>query len=51
MAENAEAATKGGAIAKQARKSLEAKTGKPVVTGENFLPPGGAKARKLTRKD
>ncbi|MDP1525567.1 MAG: hypothetical protein Q8M20_07140 [Rhodocyclaceae bacterium] len=50
MAENADAATKGGAIAKQARKALEAKTGKPVVTGENFLPPGGAKARKLTKK-
>jgi len=51
MAENAEAATKGGVIAKQARKTLEAKTGKPVVTGENFLAPGGTKARKLTRKD
>lgn len=39
MAENKAAATKGGAIAKQARKSLEAKTGKPVVSGDNFLPP------------
>lgn len=50
MAENAEAATKGGAIAKQARKALEAKTGKRVVTGENFLPPEGAKPRRVTKK-
>ena len=51
MAENAEAAIKGGTIAKQARKALEAKTGKPVVTGENFLPPASGKSRKLTKKD
>lgn len=50
MAENTEAASKGGAIAKQARKALEAKTGKPVVTGENFLPPAGAAPRKVTKK-
>lgn len=36
--ENAKASKKGGAIAKNARKELEAKTGKSVVTGENFLP-------------
>jgi DNA-damage-inducible protein D len=29
---------KGGAIVKDARFALEAKTGKSVVTGENFLP-------------
>ncbi len=40
MDENKVAAKKGGDIAKQARKSLEAKTGKAVVSGENFLPPG-----------
>lgn len=40
MAENKVAATKGGTIAKQARKALEAKTGRAVVSGENFLPPG-----------
>ena len=40
MAENKVAATKGGAIAKQARKALEGKTGRAVVSGENFLPPG-----------
>jgi hypothetical protein len=39
MAENKVAATKGGTIAKQARQALEAKTGRPVVTGESFLPP------------
>lgn len=40
MAENKVAATQGGAIAKQARKELEAKTGRPVVSADNFLPPG-----------
>lgn len=39
MFENAKASKKGGNIAKQARLDLEAKTGKSVVTGENFLPP------------
>ncbi len=39
MAENAEAGTKGGKIARRARTELEQKTGKSVVTGENFLPP------------
>lgn len=37
--ENAKAGKKGGAIAKNARKALESKTGKNVVTGENFLKP------------
>ena len=37
--ENAKAGKKGGAVAKNARKELESKTGKSVVTGENFLPP------------
>jgi hypothetical protein len=31
-------AKKGGKIAKDARKALEQKTGKPIITGENFLP-------------
>lgn len=39
LQENAKAGKKGGAIAKNARKALEDKTGKSVVTGENFLPP------------
>jgi DNA-damage-inducible protein D len=42
--ENAEAGRQGGGIARRARRELEAKTGRRVVTGENFLPPG--KARK-----
>jgi DNA-damage-inducible protein D len=36
---NAEAAQKGGSIAGNARKALEEKTGKKVVSTENFLPP------------
>ena len=40
MPENAEAGRKGGAIAGGARRELEAKSGRKVVTGENFLPPG-----------
>jgi len=40
MGENAEAGKKGGKIAKRARRELEQKTGRSVVTGENFLPPG-----------
>ena len=31
-------AKKGGKIAKDARKALEQKTGKSVITNENFLP-------------
>ncbi len=44
LSENAKAGKKGGAIAKDARFALEAKTGKSVITGENFLP--GANAKK-----
>jgi hypothetical protein len=40
---NAKAGKKGGAVARNARKELESKTGKSVVTGENFLPPGKSK--------
>jgi hypothetical protein len=45
MEENAEAGKKGGKIAKMARLELEEKTGKRVVTGENFLPPKPEKKR------
>ena len=38
LTENAKAGKKGGAIAKNARLELESKTGKSVVTGDNFLP-------------
>jgi DNA-damage-inducible protein D len=44
--ENAKAGKKGGAIARNARNELEAKTGKNVVTGENFLPPKKAGKKK-----
>ncbi len=43
IAENAGAGKKGGAIARNARRELEARTGKSVVTGENFLPPSKTK--------
>jgi len=42
MAKNKTAAKTGGKIAKRARLELEAKTGKKVVTGENYLPPCNA---------
>ncbi len=45
LLENAKAGKKGGAIAKDARLALEAKTGKRVVTGENFLPPAKEKEK------
>jgi hypothetical protein len=47
MDENKGAAKKGGAIAKQARKALEAKTGKAVVSRENFLPPATPRPKKV----
>jgi DNA-damage-inducible protein D len=50
LIENAKAGKKGGAVAKNARKELEAKTGKSVVTGENFLPPGKEKKSLLPKK-
>jgi len=39
LRENAKAGKMGGAVAKNARKELESKTGKNVVTCENFLAP------------
>ena len=50
MAENSRAAKQGGTIAKQVRNALEAKTGKPVVSGENFLPTDTVKTLKKGRK-
>jgi hypothetical protein len=46
LQQNAVASKKGGAIAKDARTALENKTGKSVVTGENFLPPTKKKLNK-----
>ena len=45
MNENKVAGKKGGGVARKARRDLEDKTGRSVVTGDNFLPPG---KRKLT---
>ncbi len=41
--ENAKASVRGGNVARNARKELETKTGKSVITGENFLPPAKPK--------
>ena len=41
--QNAIAGKKGGKIAKDARLALEQKTGKKVITSENFLPPSKGK--------
>ncbi|MFA4839149.1 MAG: BRO family protein [Candidatus Neomarinimicrobiota bacterium] len=49
MPENTEAGKKGGKIAKNARRELEQKTGRSVVTGENFLPPS-EDVRKVQRQ-
>ena len=46
MPENEKAAKSGGKIAKRARLELESKTGRPVVTGDNYLPPGRAKGTR-----
>ena len=45
LQENAKAGKKGGTIAKNARIALEEKTGRRVVTGENFLPPSKEKKK------
>ncbi len=39
LLENAKAGKKGGAIAKNARKELEEKTGRSVISDQNFLKP------------
>lgn len=43
MIENVSAAKTGGGIAKSARMELEAKTGRKVVSGDNYLPPAKRK--------
>jgi hypothetical protein len=47
--QNAIAGKTGGKIAKDARHALEEKTGKKVITPENFLPPAKSK-KKLNNK-
>ena len=46
MNENEAAAKTGGGIAKKARLELEGRTGKRVVSSENYLPPGRKKLAK-----
>ena len=48
LQENANAGKQGGRIANNARKELEAKTGKKVVTKDNFLPP--SQQKKISKK-
>jgi hypothetical protein len=48
MPENKAAAKTGGGIAKKARQELESKTGRKVVSGENYLPP--VTRKKLLKK-
>jgi len=50
MDENKDAGKKGGGIAKKARRELEAKTGRKVVTQESFLPLGSKKALPPSRR-
>ena len=50
MVENTEAGKTGGKIAQKARLELEQKTGRSVVTGENFLPPSDLR-RELKEHD
>ncbi len=50
LTENEKASKKGGAVAKNARKELETKTGKSIITGENFLPPAKEKKKLLPKK-
>ena len=48
MPENKDAGIKGGRIAKGARLELETKTGKSVITGDNYLPPA-RKPEQITK--
>ena len=51
LPENKVAGKKGGSIAKKARQELEAKTGKSVISGQNYLPPKKSKKNKNSRED
>ena len=49
MRENESAAKTGGNIARKARLDLEGKTGKKVVTSNNYLPPSQKKIKPLSQ--
>jgi DNA-damage-inducible protein D len=46
MNENKDGVKTGGGVAKKARLELEGKTGKRVVSAENYLPPAKKKLGK-----
>ena len=48
--QNKIAAKAGGRIARQARNQLESRTGKSVLSGDNFLPPVAKKVLKAPRE-
>ena len=48
LTENKAAAVAGGGIAKQARRQLESKTGRGVVSGQNYLKPPAAKVLRTS---
>lgn len=50
LVDNAKAGKKGGKIAKNARLQLEKKTGRKVVSSDNFLPPPKEKQRISNRE-
>jgi hypothetical protein len=50
LEENKKASKVGGKIAKSARLELESKTGKKVVTSENYLPPSKTKQTESKKK-
>jgi hypothetical protein len=50
MADNTLAAKAGGGIAKQARRQLESKTGKSVVSDQNYLAPKAPRVPKALQK-
>ena len=51
MDENTTAAKAGGRIARKARKNLEEKTGKKVITADNYLPPANKSTLKKPIKN
>ena len=51
LTDNAEAGKKGGRIARKARLELESKTGKSVITSENYLPPANKQKRLKPKAD
>ena len=51
MPENKDAGIKGGMIAKKASLELESKTGKSVITSENYLPPAKGPKQLKEKKD